>query len=1737
MQSLLIGALTLSLSASVSSYAAEKEQNKAIIAKGTEDEYIVPPEATQIVESSLPTSIKKNMVQSAQVTPVLDWTADNMSTLTTSNKTQRNHVVNMTPTKYGYAVSWGIGNGGVSIATPGGIGFLTFSDKEGEWETIDAQVDISSSKKNVTRNESALLVNDTGVTVPIFYNSEKYLQNYDVDSGGHIQTELKTVQKPEFPFGSYGIGNSNKMVSETQNLLYADSLYFVYRPSAQGYPKGKVPFFTLNSDQEFTHHFSLDIPDFKDVLEFSSGESIKESDAKIHGSPSFLFTPDDKIHGSVAYEYIEKTSGEERFVRERARLGTYSNQSDIDNNSNIAMRKVEQEYKDPISGGLNFQIVPTIMKALDQDNERFYYTLDGIKDAEEGIEYLGVYEQSTNSSEVAKEMFRLPKGTHLLMTPGIDSSDATTIRFFGSTTGPTYDFKDFEEIPKEGGFVSGVMKKNDKGVWNILSVTGVKADPTIDVSHAYTTSNGSVIGGITGEQDTSVFHPPLEDGINQLATWPKDRTEFGTFSFVGRMGQIEDYSPLIGMDKKQEIVINIDDDEVKQGQIIDTKYGWTALDKWLITGEKNGTPLSSTAIKVYDTYDIKDNLFLGDTEEDRKEWLMAGVNKNPNEQHLPIKERSPIDWEGLNYRIDKPGPHKTTYFVPDSRYTKTNNQVTSTSRFVHNVTNVTQQNNQSVLDAHNFHIMLQDVAAGALDTDNAIKRKAKTIAWEKDTGNIIEEAQEGIFSSDEVVFSNREQLKDIRTATDARPYPLDITYKGSSTVVNRIWVFVTQPNTTIKNNVALYADDFSMPLSDAKTSTSESLLTKQDHKGTNHHLVAYDYVEQPQFIDRLVPLSSAKLDGDTKGLAVDFNSLKQIQEATKPMVLEDILFKYLNPNDQVATEVNVSLTLDDKAEFCFQLERTKDELAVVDPVFDLVEGDIFDRLEIKLPPNVVIKDTVLLPQGWEQINGANEDIIFQFNQNYSESAIRQFLSNIRFTIEKEVDQPGEISIMLSKIETSAPYKEKHKKMTDGLVNSYTSNKDIDWKEVMNPTVQDLYFYVENKSYKVHYGFFNDFNSFQGIPVGIPDVYLTDKTNDAEVNHLYKNKDRATSSSSTFLLGIKTETGDYNTVSSLYSDSKIYTAKDEQGRTMIRTTSHKDVTKGFIQQKATKEKPALTDGKYQVNVELYPLSSSTIRHKFIVTNEGNKALTFVPSKNMDTELNGDDTVPVYMYEENKGLYIQSKKVEDEPMYTLIYSFKHPKAPVNYVNSYNTYSVPILDTQNHQLVSSGTLSREILYRPFEPENVHGVGQEVVGFKPDEPVPIKKGKSETSKDTGILMKWPETTLEPGESEEFVYDVTLVGDMDISYDYQNVTSGTDKHLPGDRIQFDMVGSWKANLEPTDSTFTTKLSPHVLVDLDSKVSVLDADNKVRYDLNMSEVYNAKEHEITVSLVEEEIQRYGSQTSVRFEGILSPYSEGQHIRQFMTLATLDSDQTELIKNEFLEFDVGYLPKRVRIGCQSSIPQKIYIKGKDTEGNPLEKGDQVLDTNIRLNQEVIFKPKAIPTYEYVELQDKDKETLTPEKVTIGKTKQEYIAIYERALGTLHVRQVVLNSQRELVIPEMGEGQLNNVEEKNNSKPILSQIPIRYSVVSKEKDEFDTITFNVSSETPDYHLKPTIPQYYEHVGHLITDKKEDNGLVMEERGKELTDIIWDINEQNEVWVTIFIEPTGDVFSFYSWGYNNE
>ena len=61
MQSLLIGALTLSLSASVSSYAAEKEQNKAIIAKGTEDEYIVPPEATQIVESSLPTSIKKNI--------------------------------------------------------------------------------------------------------------------------------------------------------------------------------------------------------------------------------------------------------------------------------------------------------------------------------------------------------------------------------------------------------------------------------------------------------------------------------------------------------------------------------------------------------------------------------------------------------------------------------------------------------------------------------------------------------------------------------------------------------------------------------------------------------------------------------------------------------------------------------------------------------------------------------------------------------------------------------------------------------------------------------------------------------------------------------------------------------------------------------------------------------------------------------------------------------------------------------------------------------------------------------------------------------------------------------------------------------------------------------------------------------------------------------------------------------------------------------------------------------------------------------------------------------------------------------------------------------------------------------------------------------------------------------------------------------------------------------------------
>ncbi len=217
-----------------------------------------------------------------------------------------------------------------------------------------------------------------------------------------------------------------------------------------------------------------------------------------------------------------------------------------------------------------------------------------------------------------------------------------------------------------------------------------------------------------------------------------------------------------------------------------------------------------------------------------------------------------------------------------------------------------------------------------------------------------------------------------------------------------------------------------------------------------------------------------------------------------------------------------------------------------------------------------------------------------------------------------------------------------------------------------------------------------------------------------------------------------------------------------------------------------------------------------------------------------------------------------------------------------------------------------------------------------------------------------------------------------------------------------------------------------------------------------------------------------------------------------------------------------------------IPQKVYIRGVDSKGNNLPKGDQVLETALRIDKKVSFSATVIDQYMYIELQQSDGTIITPEVFTIGGTTQDAKAVYDLALAKLHVRQVILNSNSSLVDPVEGTGFINNTEVLGGQKK--GQIPIMYQTVQKNETNFTTITYNVKTSAPFFQLDVIIPEYYDYDGYVMTTSDQTH-----ESGNRFMGIpSWSISGQADRWLTIYLKPNdfgAENPGFYGWAYGNE
>lgn len=505
------------------------------------------------------------------------------------------------------------------------------------------------------------------------------------------------------------------------------------------------------------------------------------------------------------------------------------------------------------------------------ENSFVYYF---IKDSNKS--YIKRYNYEKNTNEIVRTF---PKETYLKIAVDDDGS----VNFSGYTsTLLEDDFVGFYDVP--GNFIIfGMMEEINKsnGGFKIINLTPYPVNSNVLISYVDKVNDDKYF--ISGSTTASNFGTPV------LPSSPNHSPYF--MGLFGSIVHKEDYSPAIYA--PNEFSINLNDPELQNPKI---------LDNWLLTGSKKGTFSDPLAIKVTDIIDLK-NPILGDTVQKRQTWLNQRINKNFENPSLAI------DWPALGFDLTKPGPQSVNYFISDSQ-----KQLTSTSRWVNAFTNQTTIEKEVYLDAANFSIPLKSVKQD-IPTEDKFKELAQTMSWNQVTHEIYEDGKNKKFS--EKVTVNPEQLKTLQEATEAKPYPVDVTIEivsnsgstggpngskpgengdddldpggsgigggnwvGSGNeptkVTNRVWVFVTTKNTVVDTatGIVIYADDYKLPLQSAK---NESMSTVYEHANVK----VYDYYDNSH--ETVSPLPTIADSSKTEGLTI--KNLGVITDAQKPSIV------------------------------------------------------------------------------------------------------------------------------------------------------------------------------------------------------------------------------------------------------------------------------------------------------------------------------------------------------------------------------------------------------------------------------------------------------------------------------------------------------------------------------------------------------------------------------------------------------------------------------------------------------------------------------------------------------------------------------------------------------------------------------------------------------------------------------------------------------------------------------------
>lgn len=134
------------------------------------------------------------------------------------------------------------------------------------------------------------------------------------------------------------------------------------------------------------------------------------------------------------------------------------------------------------------------------------------------------------------------------------------------------------------------------------------------------------------------------------------------------------------------------------------------------------------------------------------------------------------------------------------------------------------------------------------------------------------------------------------------------------------------------------------------------------------------------------------------------------------------------------------------------------------------------------------------------------------------------------------------------------------------------------------------------------------------------------------------------------------------------------------------------------------------------------------------------------------------------------------------------------------------------------------------------------------------------------------------------------------------------------------------------------------------------------------------------------------------------------------------------------------------------------------------------------------------------------------------------------GVLHIRQVVLNPNDDLVIPSKGFFQLylqenENKRNENGALGLVSGSTTKDTEAEVTKSLFTTRTIRMSQDENGIRIVDLIPEYYEYVGHIQTTDTQtvsQDHLSANQSLMQSGEIYLDYTEHQEYWVSVYIQP---------------